>query len=297
MSKKAVIGIGAGCLGCVGIPALLAIGGAAGWMLANQQRDAELALLEEPVLGGLGSYEEESSWRSEPVRESRERAEIEVKPVEKATPRVWDEVETIETPAPVVARLSVSTPAPAPTPAPVVVEKKAVAKPAPVVAEKKVVATPKAVATPAPAALSSAASAPAPKPASAPVNVLKSSPLPKSTPRSFDDAEDLFAKKAKPAKTPALASAAPAAAGTATEEDLAAAALFGDEPGSNVRKIKTKGGTVEVRLQKQIVLQTTDKKTVMGTLVKAEGGSIGVRLSDGTVKTIAESQIADASEL
>ena len=48
---------------------------------------------------------------------------------------------------------------------------------------------------------------------------------------------------------------------------------------------------------KKVALQGSDKKTLIGTLEKVEGGYVTIRSSDGKVKMIAESALLDASEL
>lgn len=267
MKKSSVLLVGGGCLGCLAVPSLLAIGGAAGWLLANN-RQPEIAGLE---LDTDAIEDRELALETAPVNETRREALV-IEPVRPAS-----------TPTPLAEMRTIATPAPAPTAtaAPVVARKLETAKPAPVARKAE---------------------------------ALKAAPLPKSTPRRFDDV-DLEEKlsRAKPVK---IASASGAtAAGQQTEEDLAAAALFGDAPGvpvkpaaavapapapavsSKVRSIKTRGGKVDVTIGHQVVVQGSDKKTLLGTLEKVEAGWVFVRGSDGKTKSIAENDILDASEL
>lgn len=322
--NRSALWVGAGCLGCIGVPSLLAIGGAAGYFLAHRE-EPSFAILDGEAI--LDVDDEERGVRDDRY-DSNELAAVS----ERATSRendAWESdsmrVREVETPSPVVKELvrevPVATPAPTPereiavaraTSAPVV----SVSTPAP-----KPISTPVAkivapVATPAAkelARLASPISTPAPvalKKLSAPVVVAaKTAPIPKSTPRNFDDLEF---KPAKPAKT-TVASAAGASAPSATEEDIAVGDLFGDAPGSTaapvaaapaaavsnakLRTIKTQGGPVQVTLGKKIAIQGADKKAVLGILEKVEGGWVALRLGDGKVKIIAESDVVDASEL
>lgn len=127
--NKTGVWVGAGCAGCVGIPALLLIGGAGGYFLGNMQRQAEQSLRESLLL-------------PEPAD-----AETFV-----ATPRPIATIAAIATPEPEI-ELDLATPTPpAPTPTPVAVRPAAtpIRTPPPV---KRPVATPTrviAAATPKP---------------------------------------------------------------------------------------------------------------------------------------------------
>lgn len=316
MNRNALIA-GAGCLGCIGVPSLLAIGAAGGYFFAATRENPSVAIVERAP----------ERIAVAPVRESAREADVDtwetdsrrLRSDDSSTPRpVVKELAprdlVIATPSarevavatPVVKELAkvaspISTPAriAAPVATPVAMAKLASPITPPVAKELAKVAAP--IATPA-AVL---------KKLSAPIETAKAAPIPKSTPRNFDEPE---LKMTKPVKT-SVASNGAGAAPSATEEDVAVAALFGDAPGSSVpaavapaaaapaasnakiRTIKTKGGPVQVTLGKKIAIQGADSKAVLGTLEKVEGGWVALRLGDGKVKIIAETDVVDASEL
>lgn len=291
--NRSALWVGAGCLGCIGVPSLLAIGGAGGYLLATQREPVSISVAPER------DAREDDSWETSSLRP---REETPARPVVKELA-----VEATPTATPVAREIVIATPVrTAATPAPIATPAKPAPTPeslaklsspisTPVAKELAKIAAP--VATPVVKELAKVAapiSTPAPAAAKALKDMAKAAPIPKSTPRNFDEPEFKTAKPAKPSK---VASAAGASATPETEEDVAVAALFGDAPGSSIRTIKTRGGPVQVTIGKKVAIQGADKKAVLGILEKVEGGQVSVRLGDGKIRTIAESDVVDASEL
>jgi hypothetical protein len=278
---KTGLWVAIGCLGCVGLPLVAVAAGAGGWFLASSKYEATIAFdkaledmdreLREPSTTTASSFKDDGDDDDEIAkaheREAKVIADL-LRAAEETTPTPVAVVKSTPTPTPVVVR---STPTPRATPTPV-----------------RVAATP--IKTPE-----------VRKPVPTPTAVALSKPAPTSTPRKFESLEI----DPKPTTTKVASAANAATAGN--DDDVAVASLFGDElpPPSDApgkidpkrRIIKTKSGARDVTLGKKIALQGSDKKTVIGTLEKVEGGWVAIRPSDGKVKMIAEADLIDASEL
>lgn len=312
-ARKTVLWVGAGCLVVVGAPTLLALGGIAGYLYASKESARPTSATysaAEPAYWG------EESALAYPAPESVP-APVEISPVRPANDRF--ERDPLEVAAErelaremaLLASRSQEEPvkpvvAPLATPALVAAKSSAMTAATPAPVAKKVVSKP----APAPAVKMSASKKSVP------------APLPKAKKRDFGTDEldlDLelgttTTQSAKPVKTPAIASASKTVPAGLTAEDRAIAELF-DGPSAaapaplvaaapapapknpKLRTIRTKLGPRELTLDKKIVIQGSDNRTVIATLVKVEGGMVSVRMSDGKVRMIAEGDVVDASEL